>query len=295
MYAEFDLLTPTAVSNALGELEKIENECDCMPLAGGTNLIVDLRARNVAPNVLMSVGRLAGLQDIEIGDGRVSMGGSVTVSEILRHPERSRFGPALVGAAEVFAGQMVRNTATIAGNICCGSPAADLVPPLLALDAVVTLECSDASRAVPLAEYFTGYKCSVRRPNELLTRISWPEPPAASTSLFYKLARRKGDAITVVGVAVSLAMENGICTRARIALGAVAPFVERARPAEEMLEGNALDPDLIEAAARGAAQQSSPIDDVRASGKYRKQQVFVLVRRLVSQAWQSLSEGDRNR
>jgi CO/xanthine dehydrogenase FAD-binding subunit len=295
MYAEFDLLTPAEVGKALDELEKIENEDDCMPLGGGTNLIVDMRARNVAPNVLLSVGRLAGLRDIEIKDGRVSMGGSVTVSEILRHPERPRFGPALVDAANVFAGQMVRNTATLAGNICCGSPAADLVPPLLALDAVVTLECRDASRSVPLADYFTGYKRSVRKPNELLTRISWPEPPAGSMSLFYKLARRKGDAITVVGIAVSLARENGICTRARIALGAVAPVVERARPAEQMLEGNALTPDLIEAAARGAAQQSSPIDDVRASGKYRRLQVFVLVRRLVSQAWQTLSEGDRNR
>lgn len=294
MYAEFDLLTPASVGKALDKLEKIENEDDCMPLAGGTNLIVDLRARNVAPDVLLSVGRLSGLRDIEIEDGRVSMGGSVTVSEILRHPERSRFGPALVGAANVFGGQMVRNTATIGGNICCGSPAADLVPPLLALDAVVTLECRDGSRGVPLAEYFTGYKSSVRKPNELLTRISWPEPPAGTTSLFYKLARRKGDAVTVVGVAISLAMENGICTRARIALGAVAPIVIRVRSVEEMLEGNALDPELIEAAARGAAKQSSPIDDVRASGKYRKQQVFVLVRRLVSQAWQSLSEGDRN-
>ncbi|MFQ5567118.1 MAG: FAD binding domain-containing protein, partial [Paracoccaceae bacterium] len=189
---------------------------------------------------------------------------------------------------------MVRNTATIAGNICSGSPAADLVPPLLALDAVVTLECSGGSRDVPLAEYFTGYKTSVRKPNELLTRISWPELPAGSTSLFYKLARRKGDAITVVGVAVSLAVESGVCTRARIALGAVAPFVERARAAEKMLEGSALDPGLIEAAAQRAAQQSRPIDDVRASGKYRRQQVFVLVRRLVSRAWQSLSEGDRN-
>ncbi|MCH8166702.1 MAG: xanthine dehydrogenase family protein subunit M [Proteobacteria bacterium] len=292
MYAEFDLLTPAAVGGALDELAKVENEEDCMPLGGGTNLVVDLRARAVAPKVLISVGRLSGLRGIELGEGRVSMGGAVTVSEILRHPERSRFGPALVGAAQVFAGQMVRNTATIAGNICCGSPAADLVPPLLALDAVVRLECSAGSREVPLADYFTGYKSSVRKPNELLTRVWWPEPPAGSTSLFYKLARRKGDAITVVGIAVSLARENGICTRARIALGAVAPVVERVRPAEAMLEGNALEPDLIEAAARAAAQQSSPIDDVRASGKYRRQQVFVLVRRLLSRAWRSLSEGD---
>lgn len=203
-----------------------------------------------------------------------------------------RLGPSLVDAAKVFAGQMVRNTATIAGNICCGSPAADLVPPLVALDAVVTLENTQGKREVPLCEYFVAYKRSVRRSDEILTRVTWPTPEPNSRDMFFKLARRKGDAITVVGVAVSIAAEGGKCQRARVALGAVAPFVIRAARAEAMLEGRALTPELIEAAAQEASAASSPIDDIRASAEYRRQQVFVLTRRLVSQAWAALSEGN---
>jgi len=289
MYAEFDLLTPAAIGEALAALAKFRNERDGVPLGGGTNLVVDLRARRSSHNALISVGQLPGLTDIALDGGRISMGGAVTVSQILRHPDRRRFGAALIEAAQVFAGQMVRNTATIAGNICCGSPAADLVPPLLALDAVVTLESSAGRRDVALSDYFLGYKVSARKPDELVTRISWPEPPGGSASGFYKLARRKGDAITVVGIAVALTGKNGKCTRARIALGAVAPFVKRARQAEALLEGKTLTAGAIEAAAEAAMGESSPIDDVRATAAYRKHQVKVLVRRLVTQAWQTLS------
>ncbi|MBZ0216518.1 MAG: xanthine dehydrogenase family protein subunit M [Fimbriimonadaceae bacterium] len=293
MYAEFDLLTPGGIGEALETLARVKGKDKCLPLGGGTNLLVDMRARHLDLDALLSVGQLPGLLHIDTGGGRISMGGAVTVSQILRHPGRHRFGSALLDAAQVFAGQMVRNAATIAGNICCGSPAADLVPPLLALDAVVTLESSKGSRDVPVSEYFTGYKSSVRKPDELLTRVSWPEPPAGSVSTFYKLARRKGDAITIVGVAVSLEKKDGKCTSARVALGAVAPFVKRARMADALLDGKTLTPEVIQAAAQAAMEEASPIDDVRASGSYRKQQVFVLVRRLVSQAWQQASEGDR--
>jgi carbon-monoxide dehydrogenase medium subunit len=106
--------------------------------------------------------------------------------------------------------------------------------------------------------------------------------------LFYKLARRKGDAVTVTGVAVGLTAANGKCERARIALGAVAPVVLRAKQAESMLEGEALSPPLIEAAAHRAAEEASPIDDVRASAEYRRHTVHVLTRRLVAQAWDRL-------
>lgn len=285
MHAHFELLTPVAIDEALEILGGADSEDHFTPLGGGTNLIVDMRARAAAPGALVSVGRLAQLKGIVIEGGRVSVGGATTVSEILRHDDCARLGSALIDAARVFAGQMVRNTATLAGNICCGSPAADFVPPLLALDAVVTLESVGGRRDVPLAEFFVGYKDSVRKPNELLTRISWPEPRPNSSSMFYKLARRKGDAITVVGVAVSLTVENGHCRSARIALGAVAPTPRRSRSAEEILEGNILSPDLVEAAARRAAEDSSPIDDIRASAEYREHQVFMLVRRLISQAW----------
>jgi carbon-monoxide dehydrogenase medium subunit len=142
---------------------------------------------------------------------------------------------------------------------------------------------------VPLSEFFTGFKESVRRPDELVTRVSWPVPPAGSANLFYKLARRQGDAITVVGIAVTLHAEAGTCTTARIALGAVAPVVKRATAAEAMLTGAALTPELIEAAARKASEEAEPIDDIRASADYRRHGVHVLTRRLLTQARDRLS------
>ena len=161
-------------------------------------------------------------------------------------------GTALVQAATVFAGQMVRNAATVAGNIACGSPAADLVPPLLSLDAEVTLTSTRGSRTVALCDYYTGYKSDARAPDELITAISWPGPEANTFGTFYKLARRKGDAITVTGVAVSIGISDGRCVRARIALGSVAPIPMRARKAESLLEGQVLTPERIAAAAKAA-------------------------------------------
>lgn len=289
MYAQFGVEIPTSLEEALEMLAPTESAASRVLLGGGTNVLVELRARSSAPDTLISVANLSALRGIWEENGQVTMAGCTTVSDILRHPDMRRLGSSLVDAARVFAGQMVRNAATVAGNICCGSPAADLVPPLLALDAMVTLESNQGSREVPLAEYFVGYKRTVRKSNELLTRITWPKPSSNSTDLFYKLARRKGDAISVVGVAVSLTVESGRCQRARVALGAVAPFVKRATVAESMLENQLLTPKLIEAAAQEAADASSPIDDVRASADYRRHQVFVLTRRLVSQAWTQLS------
>jgi carbon-monoxide dehydrogenase medium subunit len=293
MFAEFDLVMPGDLDEALDILAEAggEGDAEVLPLAGGTNLVVDLRARRVSADKLVGLGRITALRGIERSNGRVAIGGGTTLSDILRDPAMAEAAPSLVDCAKVFAGQMVRNTATVAGNICCGSPAADTVPPLLSLDAELTLAGKGGSRVVPLADFFLGYQENQRRPDELVTKISWDAPKTRSANLFYKLARRKGDAITVVGVAVTVAAEAGKCSKARIALGAVAPVIKRAREAEALLEGEALTPELIEAAARQAVEESSPIDDVRASADYRRHSVHALTRRLLTQAWDRTTEG----
>jgi len=293
MFAQFDLHVPQDLDGALAVLADGHAQgAAVMPIAGGTNMIVDLRARSVTPAALVSVAKLSGIRGIDIGAERVRMGGRTTVSDLLRHPELGTIAPALVESARVFAGQMVRNTATVAGNICSGSPAADLVPPLLALDADVTLVSRSGSRTLALADFYHDYKVMERRPDELLTQVSWPQPALASTSAFYKLARRKGDAITVVGVAVSMGIDAGRCRGVRIALGSAAPVVKRAAAAERMLEGEALTDEHIESASLAAVEEVSPIDDVRASGEYRSHCVHVLTRRLLTQAWKRLGCGD---
>jgi CO/xanthine dehydrogenase FAD-binding subunit len=288
MHAEFDLETPERLEEALALLANGRGAA-VLPLAGGTNLVVDLRARRLAPDRLVSLGRIDALRWIRRADGRVAIGSRTTVSDLLRSPEIAQHGPSLVEAAGVFAGQMVRNAATVAGNIACGSPAADLVPPLLSLDADVVLTSASGSRTVPLAAYFTGYKTDVRRADELISEISWATPAARSANRFYKLARRKGDAITVTGVAITLTVANGVCAKARIALGAVSPVVMRARGAEALIEGQALTPALIEEAGRRAAEECRPIDDIRASADYRRHTVHMLTRRLVGEAWARLT------
>jgi len=290
MYANFDLHLPKDLNAALAILGDAGDDAKVMPLAGGTNLIVDIRARSVSPAALVGIGDIPHLRGIDVTSGQVVMGGKTTVSDILRSPELTHRASSLVGSARVFGGQMVRNAATVAGNICYASPAADLVPPLLVLDAEVTLERREGERTLPLSKFYLDYRRTARRPDELLTRVTWPAPSSDSVDLFYKLARRKGDAITIAGIAVALGVADGKCTRARIALGAVAPIVMRAVEAERMLEGEALTPELIEAAARQAAEATSPIDDLRASGKYRRRCVNVLTSRLLTQAWRRLSE-----
>jgi len=294
MFAEFDLVMPGDLDEALDILAEASGDggSEVLPLAGGTNLVVDLRARRVTTDKLVGLGRIGALRGIERSNGRVAIGAGTTLSDILRDPGMAAAAPSLVESARVFAGQMVRNTATVAGNVCCGSPAADTVPPLLSLDAEVTLTGRDGSRTVPLSDFFLGYQENQRRPGELVTGISWDAPKARSANLFYKLARRKGDAITVVGIAVTVAVEAGRCSTARIALGAVAPIVKRAREAEAILEGEALTPELIEAAARRAVEESSPIDDVRASADYRRHSVHALTRRLLTQAWDRAAGGN---
>ena len=289
MYADFDLLVPEKLDQALAMIAGARSARDAAPLGGGTNLVVEMRAKGDGPATLVSIGRLSGLRGITIGDHEITIGAATTVSDILRHPGMADAAPALVDSARVFAGQMVRNTATVAGNICCGSPAADLVPALMALGATVTLQTGKSSRDVPLDAYFTGYKTSVRQPDELITAISWPRSDKSSASRFYKLARRKGDAITVVGVSVLVRMKSGVCDEVRIALGAVGPCVFRARKAEALLRGKAPTTELVVRAAALAAAEATPIDDIRATGAYRKEQVEVLVGRLLNQTIESLS------
>jgi carbon-monoxide dehydrogenase medium subunit len=285
MLPPFELLQPSSLDEALKMLAAGES----VPLAGGTNLLPDLRAHGKAGGRFISLAALDQLRGIEHSEHRVNMGGGTTLSDILGDPLMPTAAPALVSMAKVFAGTMVRNAATVAGNICYGSPSADVVPPLLSLDAEVTLVSAKGERTLGLDDFLLDYKKTACRPDELLTAVNWTPPATGAANLFYKLARRQGDAITVVGVAVTIVAEGHTCTRARIALSSVAPTVFRAQSAENILIGESLTAAKIDAAAQSAAEECRPIDDIRASGEYRRHAVHMLVRRLLTQAWQTAS------
>ncbi len=282
MLPKFQLLEPRTLPEALGILSMGDD--GLLPMAGGTNLLPDLRSGRAAGRRYLSLAHLDDLRFIRTERERVEIGGRTTINDLLRSKEIAAEASSLHAAAKAFAGHMVRNAATVAGNIGYGSPSADLTPPLLALDAVVTLASSEGERHVPLSQFALGYRKTACRPQELVTAISWPHPLPGTATRFYKLGLRKGDAITVAGAAVALRVVDGTCAHVRIALGSVAPTVFRATSAEALLIGQPPGHSLIDEAARAAAAECEPIDDLRASGAYRRQMAQVLVRRLLTQA-----------
>lgn len=249
-------------------------------LAGGTDLMVQIERGRVAPRHVIGLHRVPGLAGIE-ANGRIVLGAGVTHRAIEREPALGGALRCLVEGAEVIGGHQVRNVATVGGNLANASPAADLVPCLLALDGTVRLVGPGGERELPLERFLLGPNRTARRPDELLTRVSLPAPPAHSSSAFLKAGRRRAMEISVVCVAARLTLDASRerCLEARIALGAVAPTTIRAREAERALEGRPVGGEAFERAAAAAREACRPIDDVRASAAFRRHLVGVLVRR----------------
>ncbi|MBI2491346.1 MAG: xanthine dehydrogenase family protein subunit M, partial [Candidatus Rokubacteria bacterium] len=210
-------------------------------LAGGTDLIIQMRRGRVAPRHLLSLHRVTGLDRIEV-DGAVRLGALVTHRAIEQCPHFQGPLGALVEGAEVIGGHQIRNVATVGGNVVNASPAADVVPVLLALNATVTCLGPDGERTLPLGGFLSGPGQTARRPGELLTSIRFDRLPPRSATAFLKAGRRKAMEIAVVCVAVRLTLDaaRARCQEARIALGAVAPTTMRAGAAERALEGQPL-------------------------------------------------------
>ncbi len=278
MLPEFELLMPRALPEALEMLAG--RASDGMPIAGGTNVIPDLRGGRYRPACLVNVAGLPELRGIRWEDGFLVIGGGVTIAEVLEDPLVAQFAPVLREAARVLASPLIRNRATVAGNLANASPAADMAPPLLVLDAEVELTSREGSRQVPLKDFFVHVRRTVRQPHELITAVRVLLPSEGSRARFFKVALRKADAIAVINGAVRVDLaEDGRCRAARIALGAVAPTPIRAYEAEKALEGQPLTPDVIAGAARLAAEATHPIDDLRGSAAYRRAVTEVMVRR----------------
>ena len=284
MLPEFDLFRPHTLPEALAMLA--EQAPDVMPLAGGTNVIIELRDGHSSPKMLMDMSKLRELRGIRRDDGRVVpnvvIGGGTTIAELLTHPLIVEHGLPLQQAAAKLGNPLVRNRATVAGNLVNASPAADTAPPLIALGAEVELASQASSRRVPLDEFIVGVNKTCIRPDELVLAIRWPVPPARGAAGFYKIGLRKADACSVINAAVMVVWdESGRCQQARIAIGAAAPRPVRARKAEAALQGQPLTDDVIAEAAHLAAQATQPIDDIRGTAAYRRRMAEVIVRRLL--------------
>ena len=257
-------------------------------LAGATDLLPQVRMGRHTPSVLVDLKRIQALGEIqERSDGALAVGAAVSLAQVASDPLVKERYPLLVDCCLAVGSYPLRNRATLAGNICNASPAADTAAALLALEAVVEVASKGGNRTVPMGDFFKGPGKSALEPGELVTHIVLPEESAGCQGRYLRLARRRGVDLATVGVLVGR-MGSG---EPRVSLVAVAPTPMRVTEAEAVLRQEGFGEGSAEKAAQAAEAAASPIDDVRGTAQYRKEMVAVLTARGVRALAQEAEEG----
>ncbi|MGZ0149524.1 xanthine dehydrogenase small subunit [Kribbella sp. WER1] len=260
---EGEFLRPPTLRAALRVLGERD---DAVLVAGSTDLGVQVNIFGARPQLTIAIDRLEELREFSFGADEVRLGAALTLTEI----ERRLSGrvPLLAQLFPQFASRLIRNGATIGGNLGTGSPIGDTPPALLALDAKLVLASSRGERMVALAEYFTGYRQTVKAPDELIRTVVIPLPLAPMTA-FHKIAKRRFDDISSVAIGYAITVADGIVQDAKIGLGGVAATPLRASATEAALIGNPWNETTVRTAAAVMAGEGTPMDDHRASSSYR--------------------------
>ncbi|WP_406365435.1 xanthine dehydrogenase small subunit [Streptomyces sp. NBC_01546] len=276
-------LRPSTLADALRLLRERPG---AVVVAGSTDWGVEVNIRSRRANCVVAVDRLPEMRELRVESDHIEIGAALTLTEIERRLDGSV--PLLAELFPQFASRLIRNSATLGGNLGTGSPIGDSPPVLLALEASVVLADADGEREVPLSDYFTGYRQSVRRPGELIRAVRVPLPLSPVVG-FHKIAKRRFDDISSVAVAFALGIEDGIVRKARIGLGGVAATPIRALAAEAALEGKPWAVETVEAAARVLRAQGTPMDDHRASAGYRSAMLGQSLLKLYAQTTEAVS------
>jgi xanthine dehydrogenase iron-sulfur cluster and FAD-binding subunit A len=282
----FDFVEAASVDEAVRFLA--EGGRAAKPIAGGTDLLVQMKLEKTGPELLVGVGGIPELRRISAGPAGLRLGAGATIAEVLRNPIVREWYPALGQACAAFSTTQVQAMGTVGGNLGNASPASDTAPAFIALGATVEIAGPAGRRTLPLEDFFVGPGRSALAVGELIAAVTLPRPVAGTGSAFQKLGRVAAD-IAKANAGVAVTLDDGKVVAVRVALGSVAPTPMRARGAEAALAGRPLTDETILAAADAAAADCSPIDDVRASAWYRRR----IVRALVHDALQAARTGIR--
>jgi len=282
LFHEFDYLAPASITEVTELLAAHGDGARVM--AGGTDLLVQMKMERQHPQTVVSLRRVAALNHIT-PNGGLTLGATTPIRLLYQALVSSGQYAALAEACNWFSTVQIMNMATVGGNLCNASPAADSAPSLLVHSAAVSLQSREGERTLPLDSFFLGPGRTALRPGELLTAVHLPPSAPNTGSAFIKLARVVAD-ISQVCAAVQLTREDNLIRAARIAFGSVAPTPVRAVRAEAALVGQPFSLELAEHAASLAAQEISPITDVRATREYRQRAAAVIVRDSILKAWE---------
>lgn len=282
---DFELSEPKNLGDALTLLKTGENS---RIIAGGTDILVDLKHGNVVCSRLVGLSSLDELKGIKMetmgGSEILCIGAMTTLNQVAYSPLINAQFPGLAEAALSMSSNQIRNAATIGGNIMSAVPSADLPPVLVAAEARVEVAGAEGKRVVPLDDFFLGPRNTIVGPGEILVSIQTPSIRSNTGISYCKLKLRGANALAVAATAAKITLVEGKITNSRIVLGAVAPIPLYVPKISDFLEGKTPGEEVFEEAATMAASESRPISDIRASLEYRKELVEVLTFRSLVQA-----------
>ena len=250
-------------------------------LAGGTDLVTRMNKGTSPYEHIINLKYIEGLDYIKADEQGIHVGAATKLAKIAQDEHVKKHFPALVEAINSIGTPQIRHLGTMGGNLCNASPCADSAPALMVMDTVLTLSGLAGKRRVPMTQFYLGPGITSRGQDEVLTDIFIPFQEPGTGQSFSKLGPRKAADIAVVNTAMALTFNNGVCCKARIALGSVAPTLIRAYATEEWLIGKKKVDICPEETGKRAAEEAKPISDVRGSAEYRKDMVAVLVERAV--------------
>jgi carbon-monoxide dehydrogenase medium subunit len=300
---KFDYFKPKTLEEALTLFAKYGEKAKL--IAGGTDVIVMIKQKTMAPDVLISLQGIPGLGQIKF-NGSLSIGPMVTHRAIEKSEVIRKNFSALTDAADFLGSIQIRNVATIGGNICTAAPSADTATPLLVLGTQVKIKSLKEERTIPIEEFFKGPGKTVLKPGELVKELIIPKPLPNTGSAYYKLQRRLALDLPILGVSILISLDKNkvtcsdmlctaspissvlhkmeedqiVCKEVRIALGVAAPTPLRAVKAEALLRGKKLSDELLEEVAATASKEAQPRDSIRGEAWYRRDMIRVLVKRM---------------
>jgi carbon-monoxide dehydrogenase medium subunit len=275
---DIQYLAPTSLDEAVGAYAAADGAARI--LAGGTDLLVQMRAGMIAPGLIVDIKNIAEAMEIhETDEGGFVVGAAVSGAALEDHPRFGQVWPGVLEGLNLIGSTQIQGRASLGGNLCNGSPAADSVPALVAAGASLTVQGPDGRRSIAVEDVPTGPGKTQLKPGEIAVSFSFSPRPKGAGDAYLRMIPRTEMDIAVVGCGVSLTLADGVCTDARVGLGAVAPTVLRVDDAAAALIGSNLEADALEAAAAACSAACNPINDKRGTIDYRTRVAGVLLKR----------------